>query len=128
MRILSKQEFIKSPNGTVFSTYSPDTLTSELCIKTGQYEDNSGWNGELSLEPYIRHDTDDDDYCYTNWSTVDTSIVDYPENQLFAVFSKTEIRKIIDCLQWALTDCKSYFDEDSWYHDENRPLKDEDFD
>lgn len=127
MRILSKQEFTKCPNGTVFSTYSPDMLTSELCIKTGQYENNSGWNGELSLYPYFQHDTDCENYSYTNWCTVDTSSYDYSENQLFAVFSKAEIRKMIDCLQWALTDCKSYFDEDSWYHDENHPFKDEDF-
>ena len=125
MRIVTKQEFTKYPDGTVFMTYKPDCFSSELRIKTGQYVDNSGWNGELSIEPYIKHDLDVDNYCYMNWCTVDTSSCDYDDDQLFAVFSNTEVRKMIDGLQWALTGCKSYFNQDEWFYDDCHPLDDE---
>lgn len=46
------------------------------------------------------------------WITSDTSPVDYEENQLFAVFSKAEVRKMIKVLQWALSDLEDDFDMD----------------
>ena len=41
----------------------------------------------------------------TNWCTVDTCDYDYDDKQLFAVFSKLEIRAMITVLEYALSDC-----------------------
>lgn len=48
----------------------------------------------------------------TEWITSDTSPVDYEESQLFAVFSKAEVGKMIKVLQWALSDLEDDFDMD----------------
>lgn len=105
-------------------TYEPECLSGELYIKTGQYEDHLDWNGALSISPDFKHDPDDKNSCYTNWCTVDNACCDYGYGQLFAVFSSTEVRKMIDCLQWALTGCKSCFNQDEWFHDDFAPLDD----
>lgn len=119
MVIVSRDELAKYPNGTVFTEYVPDMLDSQIHILTGC--DGKGyWNGELSLIPFL-----DDEKCHgnrlfshTQWCTVDTSINDYDKNQKFAVFSKTEIQQMINALMWALTGCKSYFNEDIWVCDD----------
>lgn len=126
MRIVNKKELATMPNGTVFMLYRPDMVYDEIHIITGHYDDNSGWNGELTLDPFIEKDKDDRDYFYTQWCTVDTATCDYNDNQLFAVFSKTEVVQMINCLQWALTGCESYFDEDVWHHGyEAKPIADD---
>lgn len=48
----------------------------------------------------------------TEWITNDTSPVDYEESQLFAVFSKAEVGKMIKVLQWALSGLEDDFDMD----------------
>ena len=128
MRIIDKEEMLKMPNGTVFMEYIPDMLTGTVRIKTGYYEriGKPLWNGELNIEPSFVHDIDDKNYCYTQWSTVDRAAHDYDEKQLFVVFSKTEILQMISCLQWALTECKTYFNQDMWYHDNELPIHDDD--
>ena len=52
----------------------------------------------------------------TNWSTDDLNIIaDYDKNQLFAVYNKSEVMKMINCLSWALSGCDGYFDMDAVY-------------
>lgn len=48
----------------------------------------------------------------TEWIADDTSHIDYEKNQLFAVFSKAEVGKMIKVLQWALSDLEDDFDMD----------------
>ena len=53
----------------------------------------------------------------TNWATDDLNIqVDYNESDLFAAFSKAEVMKMINCLSWALADCKPDFNMDEVYY------------
>ena len=113
MRIVDRKTLAGMPNGTVFCGYTPDTLDGEFEIITGHNEkydgkDNRvGFNGTLPLTPFIDHENSCDvgTERITNWSTVDTCDYDYDEDQLFAVFSKTEIRAMITVLQYALSDC-----------------------
>ena len=111
MDILTKAEFLHYPNGTVFAEWTPDVMTSQIKIKTGYYTDfYPHWNGELSLEPFVEQECGE---ISTNWCTVDNSDADYDKDQLFAVFNKSEVMQLINCLTWALTGCEGYFDQDA---------------
>lgn len=129
MIIVNRDELAKFPDGTVFMLYEPINLSGDIHIKTGTYDWNGKptWNGELLLTPFLDVEESDNgtrDFS-TEWITTDNSECDYEEDQLFAVFSKTEIRKIIDCLAWALTDCKTDFNQDEYFwHDMRVQRKD----
>ena len=128
MRIVNKQEMLNLPNGTAFTVYEPDCFMGDLSIKTGNYfcKDKLRWNGELLLLPYFEHDNQDPNKCYTQWSTVDNADIDYDNDQLFAVFSKSEIKQMMACLQWALDDCETEFNQDVWFSDEDTSITDDD--
>ena len=79
MRILTKEQLLKEPSGTVYAEYVSE---------------------------------------FTNWYTDDLNIIaDYDKNQLFAVFNKSEVMKMINCLSWALSGCDGYFDMDEVYRE-----------
>ena len=116
------------PNGTVFSEIDKwGNLENGIRILTGRFENRAGFNGEMDLYPWPasnengEHDIfemfengeliKDRDFP-TEWITNDTSPVDYEESQLFAVFSKAEVGKMIKVLQWALSDLEDDFDID----------------
>lgn len=130
MRIVNKKEMLEMPVGTVFVNYVPSMITGEVRIKTDyhKYNGNPTWNGELNISPFFKHDIDDENHCYTQWATVDTSEYDYDDDQLFAVFSKTEVLQMINCLQWALADCKFHLNQDIWHCDYNFTVHDNDID
>lgn len=108
MRIVDRKTLATMPNGTLYCGYTPDMLTRDWNIITGHHYNGGkeGFISTLPLEPFIQ----EGDYVpgtqrITNWCTVDTCDYDYKENELFAVFSKTEIRAMITVLQYALSDC-----------------------
>lgn len=114
MKIMNKQQFAKTKNGTVYCLYKPDILDEEIRIKNGYFEcDNEPYfNGVISLcpwfcqgEKYNRTPSDKKSY-YTETFFGDTALCDYDEDQLFAVFSKSEIRRMIDVLTYALCNCE----------------------
>lgn len=124
MRLLTKEDLKKEPNGTLFIPFTPDVFTGELYIITGK-DDRGEWNGELPLLPFVIEE-DNTNYM-TQWCTVDNTWYELKESTKYAVFSKDEIRKMIDCLQWALTECKSYFNQDEWWSERySYPLSDND--
>lgn len=116
MRIVDRKTLAKMPNGTLYCCYTPDTFNEEWHVITGHHNygddfyghkwSRDGFNSVLPLSPF----TEDGD-CkagtqrITNWCTVDTHDYDYNDDQLFAVFSKSEIRAMITVLQYALSDC-----------------------
>lgn len=128
MKIITLETLKKIPNGTVFSEIDKwGNLENGIRILTGRFENRAGFNGEMSLYPWLasnkngEHDVfemfengeliKDKDFP-TEWITGDTSDTDYEENQLFAVFSKAEVTKMIKVLQWALSDLTTDFDMD----------------
>ena len=112
MRIINKEQFLKEPDGTVFVTYNPNVLDDNIMVKTGYYKRDGkvGFNGVTYLCPCIEYGTDcgynDIPNNFTNYhadfSTIDTSDIDFDDNTLFAVFTKNEVRKVISILTWAL--------------------------
>ena len=125
MKIVTKEELRQYPNGTVFTEWIPRINTTAITIKTGYYESkNPGyegphWNGELSLIP---SNEKFDEGLITNWWTYDGSDADYKDDQLFAVFSKTDVMQMINCLTWALTGCEGHFNQDVSYTDDGIAL------
>lgn len=128
MRIITLETLKTMPNGTVFSEIDKwGNLENGIRILTGRFENRAGFNGEMTLYPCIASNKKgerdifemfqngelikDKDF-QTEWITDDTSSVDYEENQLFAVFSKFEVVKMIKVLQWALSDLEDDFDMD----------------
>lgn len=108
MRIVDRKTLAAMPNGTLYCGYTPDMLTGDWNIITGHRynEEKEGFISTLPLEPFIQEgDYKAGTQRITNWCTTDTCDYDYNENELFAVFSKTEIRAMIAVLQYALSDC-----------------------
>lgn len=111
VRIITKEQLLKEPSGTVYTYYTPDTTDGSLYIKVGN-------NCNLDLTPTFEFGTEEDTRRATNWSTDDLNIqADYDKNDLFAVFSKTEVKKMIDCLAWALSGCDASFNMDEVFYE-----------
>lgn len=128
MRIITLETLKTMPNGTVFSEIDKrGNLERGIRILTGRFKNRDGFNGEMSLYPCIASNEKgeldifgmfkngelikDKDFPM-EWSMTDTSEIDYEENQLFAIFSKFEVVKMIKVLQWALSDLEDDFDMD----------------
>lgn len=112
MRIVNKQQFRELPNGTVYCLYYPDEIDQELIVKTNVYEYNGEkqLNGVTHVCPYFYEERfnkiPSTAKTYDTESfNVDTSLCDYDDDQLFAIFSKSEIRMMISILTYALSDC-----------------------
>lgn len=108
MDIINRDQLSNMPDGTVFMKYSPDYIDGRIRIITGKYTNKLGFNGVLYLEPNFQFSTGDPDTDgerITNWCSTDETEYDYDENQLFVVFSKTEVRYMINILMWALSGC-----------------------
>ena len=116
MRIVNRDELAKMPNGTVFSLFDNYNITGFQII-TGS-DDGNGFNGTLNLEPSFNLDKDSSSVeRVTNWSTVDTADHDFDVDDKFVVYSKDEIREIIEWLKWAINegehpDMEKYFYKD----------------
>lgn len=116
MRIVNRKTLAKMPNGTLYCRYIPDNFEGKWNVITGHHNygddfygnkwNRNGFNSVLPLEPFVQDgDNKAGTQRITNWCTVDTCDYDYDEDDLFAVFSKTEIRAMITVLQYALSDC-----------------------
>ncbi len=111
MRIITKEGLLKEPTGTVYARYIPDIVDGELHIKVGDI-------CNLDLIPTYECGSKEDLHRATNWSTDDLSIqADYDEDDLFAVFNKAEIIKMINCLSWALSGCDAAFNMDEVFYE-----------
>lgn len=115
MKIMNKKQFAQTPNGTVYCLFKPSYLYDEICIKTGYFLSGGSptFNGIIHLFP-MPVSADAPDYGYddkpsstteyeTDHASVDTTLDDYDDHQLFAVFSKNEVQRMIDVLTWALS-------------------------
>lgn len=128
MRIITLETLKTMPNGTVFSEIDKrGNLERGIRILTGRFKNRDGFNGEMSLYPCIASNEKGERDIFgmfknselikdknfpMEWSMTDTSEIDYEENQLFAIFSKFEVAKMIKVLQWALSDLEDDFDMD----------------
>lgn len=109
MIVMNKKEFAKTPNGTVYCLYKPCVLERSLKVKTGYYKDSQGmdnFDGIINLFPSLDYDECEQNYFPTNNFSIDEALCDYEEDQLFAIFNKEEVRRMIDVLTYALCNCE----------------------
>jgi len=117
MKILNKEQFAKTPVGTVFCEFEPTILDGDIYVKSDfrVYNGKPTFNGAIPLCPYFETQEYEDNYqghpdenitYYTQCNSIDTALCDFEDDQLFAVFSKSEIRRMIDVLTFALSDCE----------------------
>lgn len=107
MKVVSRQEFIKLPAGTVYTDYAPH-IFGELCIK-GDSLDNDWWEqrivGELGInceeipEVIERLDAGEDIPVDLDIEARDAM---FDVDQLYAVWSKEDVTKLISRLQETL--------------------------
>lgn len=126
MKIITLETLNTMSNRTAFCEVDKwGNLKDDIRILTGRFENRDGFNGEMSLYPRAAGEDGQGIWDMfengeliknkdfpTEWVTVDTADHDYAENQLFAVFSKAEIQKMIKVLQWALSGLEYDFDMD----------------
>lgn len=115
MKIVNKEQMAEMPNGTVFRLYTPNMLYDELYVISGHYEDDDGtpfMNGVIPVCPFFGYEQEgyvgrpsDTSYYTDCWST-DVSLADYDNDQLFAVFSKAEVVRMIHVLSYGLSGCE----------------------
>jgi len=117
MKILNKEQFAKTPIGTVFCLFMPIMLDERLYVKCDYHisEGQPTFNGAIPLCPFFETEKIGDDYIgqpseehsyYTECFSTDVALHDFEDDQLFAVFSKQEVRRMIDVLAFALSDCE----------------------
>lgn len=127
MRVITLETLKTIPNGTVFSEIDKwGNLENGIRILTGRFKNRAGFNGIMDLYPWTEGDNGSgiwnmfdennelikDKDIPTEWPTVDTADHDYEKSQLFAVFSKAEVGKMIEVLRWALSYLEDGFDMD----------------
>ena len=120
MKIVTYEEMVELPVGSVFCKYEPCCLDQKWMIKTGETQ-TSQFNGErlfsgvMYLEPWAAN-MDDMPFgkgtFTTEMTTVDTRSFDIgKKGDLFAVLEDYEIIGMIGALLWALKKCKNDFKE-----------------
>lgn len=127
MKIVTYDEFIRMPAGTIFAPYEPCVFKDHFEIKTDTgWEDGSEYyfNGTMPLEPCPVGD----EYAWgnmmglgkveTEMCTYDGSNADYSKDELFAIFEPDEVSRLIKSLLWALNGCPGDwedFEKNSFY-------------
>ena len=127
MTILNKTQFAETPIGTVFCTFEPDILSEKIYVKSDYrtYNGKPTFDGVIPLCPYFETQEYEDDYdgkpdpnrpYFTECFSTDTALHDFDDDTLFAVFSRAEVRRMIDVLTFALSGCegKCITDEDCY--------------
>lgn len=116
MKIVNKDEFRKLSKGTVYSLFSPNIINGDLHIKGQTFVDKDGLM-DMAFELPLYHDFDcgdpngeiyseknlyEYDYCSVlSWT--DTNMIDYDDNQLFAIYNKEEVLELIQELIKAIS-------------------------
>jgi hypothetical protein len=107
MRILKKKEFLKEPDGTVYSKYESLGMVSDLAVKTYSYEND--WVYYCLIGEIDANDTGE--FCDMFSEAEGDSSIElklelentrrdgmYDDSDMFVVYSKEDIKGIISCL------------------------------
>lgn len=120
MKIVTYDEFIRMPAGTIFAPWEPCVYRGKFEIKTDGGEEyeyfgekDYTFNGTMPIVPHIDYDDGFSGYdygpCKSEMFHYDGAAVDYLEHTMFAIMEEKDIRKMIEALEWALGGCKGEF-------------------
>ena len=129
MKLMTLEEFKKTPNYTLFSVCKKEDVKNgyyagiEITagegpfIKTGDYNGafgRTGWNGVIDLFP--DNIVIDDKNAVSNWCSWDNADADYTDDDyVFIVFEPKEIQRMMDILSVALGTSTSLPRDDIYY-------------
>lgn len=108
MKILTKEQFAKMPDGTLFCTCVDSAFTGQPEVKVHDRPTGKTWLYTLDIMPWLADGKMGFQECdgYTSGGEIETeencvddSTIDYDNGTLFAVFSKQEINEMIQRLQ-----------------------------
>lgn len=120
MKLVSYEEFIKMPAGTIFAPFTPCVFEERLAIKTdtGNVYPEIGTQhlfcGVMPLEPWLgdynglRNIGDQED---ASFEICDGDNADYVDYKMFAVLEEQDVKKLMKVLEWALKGCEGEYDE-----------------
>lgn len=120
MKIVTYDEFIRMPAGTVFAPYEPCVFKDHFEIKVDKgWEDGSDYyfNGTMPLEPcpvgneYAWGKMMGPGQVDTEMCIYDGSNADYSKDELFAVLEPHEVRRLIKALLWVYEGCLGEFED-----------------
>ena len=119
MKIVTYEEMVELPVGSVFCKYEPCVLDARWTIKTAEthttFDGQRIFSGVMDLEPWAINMDDmpsGKGTFETEMTTVDTSSYDIGEKgDLFAVLEDYEVIGMIGALLWALKKYKNGFKE-----------------
>lgn len=115
MKIVTYDEFVRMPAGTIFAPYKPCVFEDRMEIKVdggGEYIDWQGkkkWGfiGTMPLEPWLGDMAPMDYGEYeAKWEIYDGDQNDASFYSMFAVLEPQDVDKLISILRWAQGGCK----------------------
>ena len=133
MKLMTLEEFKKTPNYTLFSVCRKDDVENGYYsgnitdnaegpfIKTGTYVNHpsgiEGWNGVIDLFP--DNIIIDEKRSISNWCSWDNADADYMDDEyVFIVYESSEIQQMINILSVALGKDAKLPDYDKFYGDD----------
>ena len=120
MKIVTYEEFVRMPAGTLFAPWKPCNYENPIAIKTDtgygrlDWKNRPTWyfNGVATLAPFMPDYPDTYGIYESEIFHYDGDSYDYEEYQMFAVLEEHEVRRLLHLLEWALGGCKGEYDED----------------
>ena len=113
MRILTAEEFNKEPYGIVYIHFTPEMYVGEPKIKSEPRGESSWWATDVL--PWVKDDEEFDEWkkfkeyeLETEGFCTDDATYNHDDNCLYVVFSKQEVKGIINRLIDSLYKCEKY--------------------
>lgn len=115
MKIVDFETFVRMPAGTIFAPYNPCVLEDNLAIKVDEGRDSYGsdnyeshwFNGVMSLEPWLGESClfTPGDQEPASFEIYDGDNNDYRDYEMFLIFEKEDVDRLIRVLEWAKGGC-----------------------
>ena len=115
MKIVTYEEFVRMPAGTIFAPFKPNVFEDEFKIKVDGGKEMSlplapntkvwVYNGTMPLRPWLG-----DDFFTYGENDVELEIYDGDQNDvrdydMIAVLEPHDVKELINALYWALDGC-----------------------
>lgn len=119
MKLVTTDEFVRMPAGTVFAPFEPCVIKGRLEIKVDGGALVKGWRGErfwayngtMPLEPWNLEELNGiGDQADAEYEVYDGDQNDMLFEKMVLVLERQDVEKMISVLKWALDGCKEDLD------------------